>query len=307
MTHTARGDMKAKRSSSASPRRPKPEPARRVPQEHYRERYLKLSPRLLEPSQRVGVALGLLLEDGTLAPGRSSSANKIIELLATLTNAVAGRPNVAERSLIIAVLDGLASPDARYRRTHNKLAKNLPTAKFRGRLLSPTVAETNRDAEVRRELLALAAEVEGGPPPDLPPVLPPVQRETAPVPVVPSHSAAVVPNEEAAAVATAALLPEDADSDDTETPAPEELAAETVVYDTETAAHQLQTEPPNPNHDLEGYLRWLKLRRQELLSSAQLPAPEPSPGRGRGGRVAVLIASALVIVVAGVVAFGALA
>ena len=73
-----------------------PEPARLLTQDHYRQRYLKLSPKLLEPSQRVGVALGLLLDDGTLPPGQASSATKIIELVATLTNAVARRRNVAD-------------------------------------------------------------------------------------------------------------------------------------------------------------------------------------------------------------------
>ena len=155
------GNMKAKRTSGTSPRRRKPEPARRVTREHYRERYLELSPRLLEPSQRVGVALGLLLEDGTLPPGKASSATRIIDLVATLTNAVERRPNVAETSLMVAVLDALASPDARYRRTHNKLAKNLPKAEFRGKLVQPSPAEISRDAEARWELLALAAGLEG--------------------------------------------------------------------------------------------------------------------------------------------------
>ena len=124
-----------------------------------------------------------------------------------------------------------------------------------------------------------------------------------PVPDDALQSPAVVPNEEAAAVATAA--PRDADSDQPETPAPEELAAETVAYDTETAAHQLPAEPPNPDRDLEGYQRWLKLRLQELSSSAQLPTPEH--GRGRGGRVAVGIILVLGIVIAGVVALETLA
>ena len=88
--------MKAKQSSTIAPRRMTPEPARLLTQDHYRQRYLKLSPKLLEPSQRVGVALGLLLDDGTLPPGQASSATKIIELVATLTNAVARRPNVAD-------------------------------------------------------------------------------------------------------------------------------------------------------------------------------------------------------------------
>ena len=206
--------MKAKRTSGTSPRRRKPEPARRVTREHYRERYLELSPRLLEPSQRVGVALGLLLEDGTLPPGKASSAARIIDLVATLTNAVERRPNVAETSLMVAVLDVLASPDARYRRTHNKLAKNLPKAEFRGKLVQPSPAEISRDAEARWELLALAAGLEGEPPPDLQSVLPPVQREMGLVPDDALQSPAVVLDavvldEEAAAVPTAA--PRDAD------------------------------------------------------------------------------------------------
>ena len=106
--------------------------------------------------------VGLLLEDGTLPPGKASSATRIIDLVATLTNAVERRPNVAETSLMVAVLDALASPDARYRRTHNRLARNLPKAEFRGKLVQPSPAEISRDAEVRQELLALAAEVEGG-------------------------------------------------------------------------------------------------------------------------------------------------
>ena len=61
-----------------------------------------------------------------------------------------------------AVLDAVASPDTRYRRPHNKLAKNLPMAEFRGKLIFPTTADISRDAEARRELLALAARVEGG-------------------------------------------------------------------------------------------------------------------------------------------------
>ena len=295
--------MKAKRTSGTSPRRRKPEPARRVTREHYRERYLKLSPRLLEPPQRVGVALGLLLEDGTLPPGKASSAARIIDLVATRTNAVERRPNVAERSLMEAVLDVLASPDARYRRTHNRLAKNLPIENFRGRLLSPTAAEISRDAEARRELLELAAGLKGGPPPDLPSVLPPVQREMGLVPDDALQNPAVVPDEEAAAVPTAA--PRDADSDGPETPAPEESVAETVASDTKTGAHQLPEEPPDPNRDFDGYLRWLELRRQERLSSAQLPVPEHSPGRG--GRVAAGIVLVLGIVIAGIVALETLA
>ena len=244
-----------------------------------------------------------MLEDGTLPPGKASSATRIIDLVATLTNAVERRPNVAETSLMVAVLDALASPDARYRRTHNKLAKNLPKAEFRGKLVQPGPAEISRDAEARRELLALAAGLEGGPPPDLPPVLPPVQRETAPVPDDALQSPAVVLDEEAAAVPTAA--PRDADSDEPGTSAPEESAAETVVYDTRAAAHHLPEEPPNPDRDLEGYLRWLRLQQLRLSSSAQLPVPEHS--RGRGGRVAAGIVLVLGIVIAGVVALETLA
>ena len=295
--------MKAKRTSGTSPRRRKPEPARRVTREHYRERYLELSPRLLEPSQRVGVALGLLLEDGTLPPGKASSATRIIDLVATLTNAVERRPNVAETSLMVAVLDALASPDARYRRTHNKLAKNLPKAEFRGKLVQPSPAEISRDAEARWELLALAAGLEGGPPPDLLSVLPPVQREMGPVADDALQSPAVVLDEEAAAVPTAA--PRDADSDEPETPAPEESVAETVASDTKTGAHQLPEERPDPNRDLEGYLRWLRSQQLRLSSSAQLPVPEHSPGRG--GRFVVGIVLVLGIVIAGIVALETLA
>ena len=60
------------------------------------------------------------------------------------------------------VLDAVASPDTRYRRPRNKLAKNLPMAEFRGKLVFPSTAVINRDAEARRELLSLAARVEGG-------------------------------------------------------------------------------------------------------------------------------------------------
>ena len=125
---------------------------------------MKLSPKLLEPSQRVGVTLGLLLDDGTLPPGEASSAAKISDLVATLTNAVARRPNVAQTSLMSAVLDAVASPDTRHRPPHNKLAKNLHMAEFRGKLVFPSTADISRDAEARRELLSLAARVEGAPP-----------------------------------------------------------------------------------------------------------------------------------------------
>jgi hypothetical protein len=127
-----------------------------------------------------------------------------------------------------AVLDAVASPDTRYRRPHNKLAKNLPMAEFRGKLIFPTTADISRDAEARRELLALAARVEGGPPPDLPPVLPPVQREMPPAPVVALQSPPVglnEENEEAAAAPTATPRPDEADSDDPEALDPETLAA----------------------------------------------------------------------------------
>ncbi len=120
-----------------------------------------------------------------------------------------------------AVLDAVASPDTRYRRLHNKLAKNLPMAEFRGKLVFPTTADISRDAEARRELLALAARVEGGPPPDLPPVLPPA-------PVVALQSPPVglnEENEEAAAAPTATPRPDEADSDDPEALDPETLAA----------------------------------------------------------------------------------
>ena len=166
-----------RRNDAAMPRRSRPLLDRPPTAVHYRARYLKLNGRLMETSQRVGVALGLLLDAGTLAPGRASSATQLVALIATSTNAVASPVSVADKSLIGDVLEILTTHDKRYRRPHNQIVRNLPLAKFRGKLLLPTKAAMTRDAEARRELLALAAAVDGGVDEDLPPVLPPVQLE----------------------------------------------------------------------------------------------------------------------------------
>ena len=57
-----------RRNDAAMPRRSRPLLDRPPTAVHYRARYLKLNGRLMEPSQRVGVALRLLLDAGTLAP-----------------------------------------------------------------------------------------------------------------------------------------------------------------------------------------------------------------------------------------------
>ena len=306
-----------RRNDAAMPRRSRPLLDRPPTAVHYRARYLKLNGRLMEPSQRVGVALRLLLDACTLAPGRASSATQLVALIATSTNAVASPVSVADKSLIGDVLEILTTHDKRYRRPHNQIVRNLPLAKFRGKLLLPTKAAMTRDAEARRELLVLAAAVDGGVDEDLPPVLPPVQlelrdnalpeyrytvreelnaaavamvvdrlaksREANPAEAEPAEAnpAEAEPATEPAAPDTSPDPGRDDDDDETQT-------AEKGVDATKPAAEDLpdkivpySTKWPDPLNDLDGYLEWLKGQHAARLRARVEQGSDSAPVQPR--------------------------
>ena len=136
--------------------------------EKYRQRYIKLAPRLITEWQRVGVALDLLIRGGEIPPGEFSSCTAINTLLAHRTTTFEKTPEVYQKSIVRDVMDAIAPADSRSRRRHNAMIDNLAATRLKRRDLLPSPAAQARDTAAREELWELAYRLPDGLPDDLP-------------------------------------------------------------------------------------------------------------------------------------------
>ena len=136
--------------------------------EVYRQRHIKLAPRLITDWQRVGVALDLLIRAGEIIPGKFSSCTAITTLLIHRTTTFDKTSEVYSKSMARDVLDAVAPADSRARRRHNAIIDNLGTTWLKGRYVLPAPAAQARDTAAREELRRLAARLPDGLPDDLP-------------------------------------------------------------------------------------------------------------------------------------------
>ena len=136
--------------------------------EMYRQRRIKLAPRLITDWQRVGVALDLLIRAGEIIPGKFSSCTAITALLIHRTTTFEKTFEVYRKSISRDVLDAVAPADSRARRRHNMIIDHLGTARLKGRYVLPAPAAQTRDTAAREELCRLAARLPDGLPDDLP-------------------------------------------------------------------------------------------------------------------------------------------
>ena len=136
--------------------------------EIYRQRHIKLAPKLITDWQRVAVALDLLIRAGEIIPGKFSSCTAITALLMHRTTTFDETFEVYRRSISRDVLDAVAPADSRARRRHNAIIDNLATARLKGRYVLPAPAAQARDTAAREELWRLAARLPDGLPDGLP-------------------------------------------------------------------------------------------------------------------------------------------
>ena len=85
--------------------------------EMYRQRHIKLAPRLITDWQRVGV--DLLIRAGEIPPGKVSSCRAINTLLVHRTTIFDKTPEVYRKSIVRGVMDAVALADSRAKRRHN--------------------------------------------------------------------------------------------------------------------------------------------------------------------------------------------
>ena len=144
--------------------------------EVYRQRHIKLAPKLITDWQRVGVALDMLIRAEEIKPGKFSSCKAIHTLMVHLTTTFDKMPEVYQRSIVQDVLDAIAPADSRSRRRHNAIIENLATTRLKGRDILPSPAALARDAAAREELGKLAARLPDGLPDNLPAGPPSLRR-----------------------------------------------------------------------------------------------------------------------------------
>ena len=130
--------------------------------EIYRQRHIKLAPKLITDWQRVAVALDLLIRAGEIIPGKFSSCTAIHTLLIHRTTTFDETFEVYRKSISRDVLDAVAPADSRARRRHNAIINHLGTTRLKGRALLPSPAALARDAAAREELCKLAARLPDG-------------------------------------------------------------------------------------------------------------------------------------------------
>ena len=144
--------------------------------EVYRQRRIKLAPKLITDWQRVGVALDMLIRAEEIKPGKFSSCKAIHTLLVHLTTTFDKTPEVYQKSIVQDVLDAIAPADSRSRRRHNAIIENLAKTRLKGRDILPSPAALDRDAAAREELGKLAARLPDGLPDNLPAGPPALRR-----------------------------------------------------------------------------------------------------------------------------------
>ena len=210
--------------------------------EMYRQRHIKLAPRLITDWQRVAVALDLLIRAGEIIPGKFSSCTAITTLLIHRTTTFDKTPEVYRKSLARDVLDAIAPADSRARRRHNAIIDHLGTTRLRGRDLLPSPAAQARDAAAREELGRLAVRLPDGLPDNLP-VLPVSLRQQV-------EKMEINPEMVKAAYAH---LQAEAESDDMDRTSTHDLEADFVSYDTISAktSPTRDVEPVEPGAHVE--------------------------------------------------------
>ncbi len=277
----------------------------------YRQRHIKLAPRLIADWQRVGVALDLLIRAGEIPPGKFSSCTAIITLLVRRTTTFDKTPEVYQKSIVRDVMDAIAPADSRARRRHNAIIDNLAATRLKRRDLLPSPAAQARDTAAREELRELAYRLPDGLPDDLPASPVSLRQRVEEMEVTP----------EMAEVVYASLRAEakNVDTDGAPDRGEDQVEPGTGVEDLEDTGDEDLVEPgagvedlvdtreveqtteekledilaagrrPDPDRDSDKYL--LSLRRRYLAASAATPAPvaPADPPAPRGGLLSRLL------------------
>ena len=279
--------------------------------ERYRQRHIKLAPRLITDWQRVGVALDLFIRAGEIARGKFSSCTAINTLLVHRTTTFDKTPEVYQKSIVRDVMDAIAPADSRSRRRHNAMIDNLAATRLKGRALLPSPAAQARDTAAREELRGQADRLPDGLPDDLPASPVSLRQRVEEMEVNPEMAEVVYASLRAADKkmdtdgapdrvedlvepgAGVGKLEDTGDEDLVEPDAGVENLEDTreVERTTEEKLEDILAAGRTPHPDREFYEYLLLLRRRTLAASTALPVPvaPAAPPAPRGGLLSRLL------------------